>query len=429
MNIEYDEMEFEQLVNEDIEAEIVDGYGEYFNPYGVLIYKGFFKNGKPNGQCQYYICSILAYDGEWKDGQYNGYGKEFEENTFYQGEFRDGLYYGKGAIYHNGGKLQVDGNFKKSQIDGYAKKFYEDGNLEYEGEFSNNKYSGKGKLYSRTGSLIKSGEFINGNLINEKAIDKNVLKAFSIMKYIESRGEVCDTCIKQLVKEVTDKKQLSDIIIDILKDVEIPRAQLAVADSYAIKGAIYRKKYIEYLEKFLSNDKLTLSDFNDNNRIYDGSCTREVEEYEKDKELIKSYTKYLRKQQKRQLIRNYKSEKMYDKVIELSNEDIKAGSFNSDTYIDLAEVYAKQKDYTKAEENYKKAIALVEAKGKLDKRTGINFTRVDSIHQHIAALYLKQYNAHIALEYLESLNETSSLKSIKEFFREHHKRALSSEQH
>lgn len=67
-----------QLANEDILVEIKDGYGKYYNKYGVLIYEGNFKAGKPFGKCKYYIAGSLAYDGEWLDGKYHGFGKEYE---------------------------------------------------------------------------------------------------------------------------------------------------------------------------------------------------------------------------------------------------------------------------------------------------------------------------------------------------------------
>ena len=59
----------------------------------------------------YYIDGTIRYDGEWKNGAYNGMGKEYHyiDGTLrYDGEWKDGVYNGMGMFYIDG-TLKYDG--------------------------------------------------------------------------------------------------------------------------------------------------------------------------------------------------------------------------------------------------------------------------------------------------------------------------------
>ena len=49
----------------------MNGDGTYFYPSDAKGYKltGSFKNGKPNGECQYYTDSSTHYQTDWANGK------------------------------------------------------------------------------------------------------------------------------------------------------------------------------------------------------------------------------------------------------------------------------------------------------------------------------------------------------------------------
>ena len=105
-----------------------------------------YLNGKRwNGKgIEYYYNGELKFEGEYKNGERNGKGKEYEseEDNFrliYEGESLNGKRNGKGKEYYND-------------------------KLEFEGEYLNGKkWNGKGKEYYDNGNLKCEYQYINGN--------------------------------------------------------------------------------------------------------------------------------------------------------------------------------------------------------------------------------------------------------------------------
>ena len=420
--------ELSRLVNEDIVEEIKDGYGKYYNKYGVLIYDGNFKDGKPSGRCKYYIAESLAYDGEWVEGKYHGYGKEYEIYLIYEGEFKKGYYDGKGKLYFENGQVWLEGEFNKGYLVGNGKEYYESGAIRYLGNFKDSKYNGKGKFYNENRTLIyegdfkegkfsgsgklfgghgnikSEGQFMNNKYMGNSSTDLDYMKAIQLMDYIESRGEKVTGLIKPIINKIQNKKSICDEVIFILKDIKNPRTQLLVARAYSIKGAEYRKNSIQYLEEFLSNENLQLEDFSDDPKIFDGRVYRKIRNEIEDKEFIDKTIRYLREQIEEQLLRNYLAEKMYDKLENYINRISRLGLATYENYIVLAESYSKQKDYDKAEVYYKKALELSSTS--------------DIVHKNIAEIYLKKYNdVDKAIEYLDGVEETRVVKIMKVEYR------------
>lgn len=83
-------------------------------------YVGSFDDGELNGKCRIYIENTLKYDGEMKDGEYHGYGKEYYPAT---------------------GTLKYDGNYKKGRRHGKGTSYDQDGNKVYSGEWKNDDYA------------------------------------------------------------------------------------------------------------------------------------------------------------------------------------------------------------------------------------------------------------------------------------------------
>jgi antitoxin component YwqK of YwqJK toxin-antitoxin module len=168
-----------------------------------LSYKGCFKNGKFDGEGEYYNVkdNTVTYKGNFVEGKYNGFGKlyyerhtiskwyaNFERNaecsesfhsnlldgdtgqdeiddltkflkmsdsdkpvTQYEGKFSDGNFMGDGKFFYPNGKLKFDGNFLGGSLHGQAKFHSTDGNLVYSGQFTNNQRTGYGTCYNKDG--------------------------------------------------------------------------------------------------------------------------------------------------------------------------------------------------------------------------------------------------------------------------------------
>ena len=132
--------------------------------------------------------TIRFDDGSWYLGQiadslFNGFGKMvYADSTVYEGEWKDGLWEGKGEIRYTDGD-SYSGQFSRHEFNGYGTYRYSDGAVYegywkdgmfngsgtmnyadgsiYAGEWSNDMKNGVGVLYeSQTGLLLK-GEFFN----------------------------------------------------------------------------------------------------------------------------------------------------------------------------------------------------------------------------------------------------------------------------
>ena len=136
----------------------------------------------------------LIYEGEYLDGNRNGYGKEYQYiHLIYEGEFKNGKRNGKGKEYHYFGiimstkdLIEAKGwnKFENIYCLNYNSKFNKEKcylveNMEkinenlvfikkFEGEYIDGEKNGKGKEYNKYGKLIFEGEYLNGKKLNGK---------------------------------------------------------------------------------------------------------------------------------------------------------------------------------------------------------------------------------------------------------------------
>ena len=128
-----------------------EGYGKYFYPEGKLVYEGEFKNGNFNGYGKYfYRDGTLKYEGYWKDDRFNGKGRvNYGKDNFREGIFEDGIFItGKVKEKPIGYLITIrDKNYRGvfKDYDGY-----------YEGDYKDCKFEGKGKFYIDDGRVILS---------------------------------------------------------------------------------------------------------------------------------------------------------------------------------------------------------------------------------------------------------------------------------
>lgn len=168
-------------------------------------YIGDLLNGVPHGKGRrtfvYFYIYDTVYDGEWKNGKYDGYGiriskstkelfdkyqidfeekkklseekfgfnynaKIFEnfqepEETVYEGFWRNGKLHGQGKKKDYEGILE--GNFTEGDIIGQAKMTYKNGDV-YEGGWDMECKQGKGKITYANGKIFE-GEWIDDELM------------------------------------------------------------------------------------------------------------------------------------------------------------------------------------------------------------------------------------------------------------------------
>jgi hypothetical protein len=122
-------------------------------------YEGNFKDGLPDGIGKYEYADGSNYEGNFKEGRPDGLGKyEYADGGKYEGNFKNGDWDGIGKLYTASGDM-YDGQFRNGKFEGYGKYFYADGNR-YEGEFKNMLFNGKGILYYKDGTRF-DGNFVN----------------------------------------------------------------------------------------------------------------------------------------------------------------------------------------------------------------------------------------------------------------------------
>ena len=97
-----------------------EGYGIYNYNDGSR-YEGEWKQSMKNGFGIYYYTNGTKYEGEWKDNIIEGYGTFYYSNgLIIKGNFKDNRESGLGKIYNNHNKIIYEGELKDGQFDGYG---------------------------------------------------------------------------------------------------------------------------------------------------------------------------------------------------------------------------------------------------------------------------------------------------------------------
>ena len=136
------------------------GIGKEYNGFDdKLRFEGEYKNGQRNGKGKEYGRGSLEFEGKYKNGKRNGKGKEyFMGPLIFEGEYlNDKEWIGTGYDLEGNVNYKLDNN-----INGYRKEYDENHRLIFEGEFLNGKRNGKGKEYDCLNELIFEGEYLNG---------------------------------------------------------------------------------------------------------------------------------------------------------------------------------------------------------------------------------------------------------------------------
>lgn len=108
--------------------------------------------------------------------------------------------------YYPDGILKFEGNYKNGKANGYGRSFYQTGRLQYEGMWTDGKYNGKGTLYDEDGKEVYSGEWSNGHqagAVFQKKYDSDV-ESKELKIYLDK--------LNSLIGLMEVKKELNSLI-------------------------------------------------------------------------------------------------------------------------------------------------------------------------------------------------------------------------
>ena len=137
-----------------------NGYGEF--SYAGGKYKGFFQNGKINGEGTMYYKSGGIYVGTFREGLRSGFGiYTWSDGSKYEGDWLLNEKSGKGAMFYLG-QGKYDGQWYQDKRHGVGTMIYPSGD-KYVGRWSKNFQNGKGIYYYANG-IIQTGMWYKGRL-------------------------------------------------------------------------------------------------------------------------------------------------------------------------------------------------------------------------------------------------------------------------
>lgn len=123
----------------------LNGYGFLVSSVGNII-EGQWKSGMGHGFGRVSYANGDLYAGQWTDGGVTGKGVcYFMEGTVYKGDWKDNAVHGRGACWFSDGN-KYDGGWKLGKKDGPGVFYWKNG-ATWKGVWKNNKPEGKGKHY------------------------------------------------------------------------------------------------------------------------------------------------------------------------------------------------------------------------------------------------------------------------------------------
>jgi hypothetical protein len=146
---------FGDFVGEKMEGEGTMKWG-IGNKYEEDCYTGEWKNNKIEGKGKYIWKNVNIYEGDFKEGKRTGKGKRtFENGDIYSGDFVDNKFEGKGiymwSASRSNTKRKYEGDWKEGNMEGKGKETFNNGDT-YSGDFVGNLREGNGiYIYSCSG--------------------------------------------------------------------------------------------------------------------------------------------------------------------------------------------------------------------------------------------------------------------------------------
>lgn len=164
-----------------------DGEGKTYYENGNINVKGEFNNGEFIRGIEYYTNGKINVDSRIDcvvdNFKYTGYIKQYNDNETikYEGNVVDHLYDGYGILYYPSGNVKYIGEWLNHRNHGYGITYYDDPSnsdkIMYKGEFKNHMRHGKGIRYTQDGTI--SGYFANDNFVED--IEEDIEKEIDLM--------------------------------------------------------------------------------------------------------------------------------------------------------------------------------------------------------------------------------------------------------
>ena len=143
-----------------------EGYGKFNNKDGSYYYEGQWFNDKMNGKGKLYDKNNnIIYDGDFENDQTKGDVKLTIDGFIYIGQVLNNTnitntFHGKGKLYYPNNTLKYEGDFVNGGFEGNGKHIFPNGNY-YIGQFRHSMQNGKGILYYKNGKIKYEGDFKN----------------------------------------------------------------------------------------------------------------------------------------------------------------------------------------------------------------------------------------------------------------------------
>lgn len=151
------------------------GQGKQFWPDGS-IYEGYWKNDMRDRKGRYFADNGDVYEGKWRNGDYQGYGVYVYKNgDRYRGTFFENKGQGYGEFDFINGK-KYSGEWRDDEMNGYGLLKWPNGST-YEGEVNNGRLHGHGVLQASDQKYV-------GNFKDDKKNGKGILLWNDGRKYI-----------------------------------------------------------------------------------------------------------------------------------------------------------------------------------------------------------------------------------------------------
>ena len=284
------------------------GYGSISFPNGEM-YEGDWKFGKRNGQGTNIWKDGNKYIGGWLNDLRHGYGKEiFSTGNRYEGEYRNNKFHGYGKYFFITGET-YSGEYKFGKRNGKGTNIWPNRN-KYSGEFLNEKRHGNGIF------TYNDGRKVSGLWKNDVIFKKLEIKPFINKAWIGVR-------IEQLTKERSDdlglKNTFGALIVSV--DSDSPASDAGLKSQDVILNFNTKKiKKMQDLPKFVSltpiGQNVTLTVWRDRKTIQKNVILADSGYLMKDNLIVKSYKN---EKQKIDAI-NHKAESEKQRRIELERK-------------------------------------------------------------------------------------------------------------
>ncbi len=140
-----------------VKNKMPNGFGSLYDKDGILLYKGYFKEGKFHGDGKLYCGGILGQEGCYKEGKLEGAGRQYDEFGLltFEGAFQQGRFHGYGKTYLPGKQLYSEGIYQEGKPHGFAKVYDFTQRLECEGLYSNGERQGEWTYHLLSGKVVK----------------------------------------------------------------------------------------------------------------------------------------------------------------------------------------------------------------------------------------------------------------------------------